>query len=96
MESCWSNGRAAYRCRHGHSSATPRDPHRTPNAYTREDQILAHLPALHLMGTGEETAPDHAGALACLRADGIGLICNQTGRTVTADTERKERIAIGR
>ncbi|WP_436775186.1 recombinase zinc beta ribbon domain-containing protein [Yinghuangia sp. YIM S09857] len=96
MESCWSNGRAAYRCRHGHSSATPRDPNRTPNAYAREDQILAHLPALHLMRTCEETAPDPAGALARVRADGIGLMHDQAGRTVTANTERKERIAIGR
>jgi hypothetical protein len=22
LESCWSNGRTAYRCRHGHSSAS--------------------------------------------------------------------------
>jgi site-specific DNA recombinase len=96
MESCWSNGRAAYRCRHGHSSATPRDPNRTSNAYVREDQILAHLPALHLMRTGEDTAPAPADALARLRADGIGLIYDQTSRTVTANTERKERIVIGR
>ena len=27
-ESCWSNGRAAYRCRHGHSSASALDPAR--------------------------------------------------------------------
>lgn len=48
------------------------------------------------MRTGEEAAPDAAGALARLRVDGIGLIYDQTGRTVTANTERKERIAIGR
>ncbi len=96
MESCWSNGRAAYRYRHGHSSATPRNPHRTPKAYLREDQVLAHLPALHLMRTGEEAAPGRASALARLRADGIGLIYDQTSRTVTANTERKERIVIGR
>ncbi|WP_406280842.1 recombinase family protein [Embleya sp. NBC_00896] len=96
MESSWSNSRAAYRCRHGHSSATPRDPNRTPNAYVREDQVLAHLPALHLMRTDEDTAPDPVDAVARLRADGIGLIYDQAGRTVTADTEKKERVAIGR
>ncbi|MGA4538960.1 recombinase family protein [Uniformispora flossi] len=96
MESCWSNGRAAYRCRQGHSSAMPRDPSRTPNAYVREDRVLARLPALHLMRTGEDAAPDPAGALARLRADGIGLIYDQADRTVTADTDKKERIAIGR
>lgn len=96
MESCWSNGRAAYRCRHGHSSATPRDATRTPNAYVREDQVLARLPALHLMRTGDHIAPDPAGALARLRADGIGLIYDQNGRTLTAATDKNERIAIGR
>ncbi|MDH6213185.1 recombinase family protein [Streptomyces pseudovenezuelae] len=45
MESHWSH-RPAYRCRHGHSSATPPIPRRTPNAYVREDHILPHLPAL--------------------------------------------------
>jgi site-specific DNA recombinase len=28
MESAWSNGKAAYRCRHGHTSAAPPDPAR--------------------------------------------------------------------
>ncbi|MFE3206285.1 recombinase family protein [Embleya sp. NPDC059237] len=96
MESCWSNGRAAYRRRHGHSSATPRDPDREPNAYVREDHVLADLPALHLMRTGETSVPDPARALARLRKDGITLIYDQAGRTVTADTEKKERVAIGR
>lgn len=96
MELSWSNERAAYHRRHGHSSATPREPNRTPNAYVREVHVLADLPALHLMRTGEETAPDPAGALAWLREDDIGLIYDQVGRTVTADTEKKERIAIGR
>ncbi len=60
MESAWSNGKAAYRCRHGHTSAAPPDPARPKNAYVREDRILAHLPALHLLLTGTEPA---AGAL---------------------------------
>ena len=52
MESAWSNGRPAYRCRHGHSTVTAPDPGRPKNAYVREDVILAHLPALHLLLTG--------------------------------------------
>ena len=56
MESAWSNGKAAYRCRHGHTSAAPPDPARPKNAYVREDRILAHLPALHLLLTGTEPA----------------------------------------
>ena len=48
MESAWSNGKPAYRCRHGHTTASTRGPGRLKNAYIREDRILPHLPALHL------------------------------------------------
>jgi hypothetical protein len=48
-ESCWSNGRPAYRCRYGRSSASAPDPGRPKNLYIREDRILPHLPALHLL-----------------------------------------------
>ena len=49
MESAWSSGRAAYRCRHGHTSAMAPDPARPKNTYVREDKLLPHLPALHLL-----------------------------------------------
>ncbi len=52
MESAWSNGRAAYRCRHGRTSAAEPMPGRSRNAYVREDRVLAQLPALHLVLTG--------------------------------------------
>jgi site-specific DNA recombinase len=45
MESAWSNGKPAYRCRHGRTSATAPDPARPKNAYVREDGLLPHLPA---------------------------------------------------
>ena len=48
MESAWSNGKAAYRCRHGRTSAMAPDPARPRNTYIREDKLLPHLPALHL------------------------------------------------
>jgi hypothetical protein len=57
MESAWSNGKPAYRCRHGRTSAAPPDPGRAKNAYIREDRILAHLPVLHLMLTGFHGRP---------------------------------------
>jgi site-specific DNA recombinase len=60
MESAWSNGKPAYRCRHGHTSATRPDPARPPNAYIREDRILAHLPALHLLLAGTQAAGGRA------------------------------------
>ena len=52
MESAWSNGKPAYRCRHGHTTASPSDPGRAKNAYVREDRIVAHLPTLHLLLAG--------------------------------------------
>jgi site-specific DNA recombinase len=51
MESAWSNGKSAYRCRHGHTSAMTPDPARPKNTYIREDKLLPHLPALHLLLT---------------------------------------------
>jgi hypothetical protein len=51
MESAWSNGKAAYRCRHGNTSAMAPDPARPKNTYIREDKLLPHLPALHLLLT---------------------------------------------
>jgi site-specific DNA recombinase len=49
MESAWSNGKPAYRCRHGRTSAMALDPARPKNTYIREDKLLPHLPALHLI-----------------------------------------------
>ena len=56
LESCWANNRPAYRCRHGHTSATKPDPARPKNFYIREDHILPHLPALYTLLTSA-TAP---------------------------------------
>ena len=57
MESAWSNGRPAYRCRHGHTTASAPSLERPRNAYIREDVIVAHLPALHLLLTGQAGEP---------------------------------------
>jgi DNA invertase Pin-like site-specific DNA recombinase len=56
MESAWSNGKPAYRCRHGHTTASTPDLSRPKNAHIREDRILAHLPALHVLLTGTSPA----------------------------------------
>jgi hypothetical protein len=56
MESAWSNGRPAYRCRHGHTTAAKPDPGRPKKAYVREDRIVAHLPALRALMTGAPPA----------------------------------------
>src|SRR5512146_1757907 len=55
MESAWSNGKAAYRCRHGRTSAMAPAPSRPRNTYIREDKLLPHLPALHLLLTPSAT-----------------------------------------
>ena len=49
LESAWSNGKPAYRCRHGYTSATRPDPARPKNTYIREDQILPHLAAIAIL-----------------------------------------------
>jgi site-specific DNA recombinase len=54
MESAWSNGKPAYRCRHGRTTASAPGPQRPKNAYIREDRILPQLPALHLLLTRTE------------------------------------------
>ena len=54
MESAWSNGKPAYRCRHGRTTASAPDPGRPKKAHVREDLIVAHLPAMHLLLTGTE------------------------------------------
>jgi site-specific DNA recombinase len=46
LESAWSNGKPAYQCRHGYTSATRPDLARPKNTYVREDQILPHLAAI--------------------------------------------------
>jgi len=53
LESCWSYGRPAYRCRHGYSSATVPDYARPKNTYVREDQVLPHLAALAILLAGD-------------------------------------------
>jgi site-specific DNA recombinase len=56
MESAWSNGKPAYRCRHGHTSAAKPDPQRPKNAYVREDRVVPHLVTLCLLLSCAEPA----------------------------------------
>jgi hypothetical protein len=87
LESAWSNGKPAYRCRHGHTSATSPDPGRPKTTYVREDQVLPHLAAIAILLVGpagkpgrgirsllQVTGPDGTAALIDrLRADGVVL-----------------------
>ena len=95
LESAWSNGRAAYRCRHGYCSATVPDPARPKNIYLREDRILPHLAALSILLAGDKT-PDRAGQAGItvpaetadlidqLRATGTVLTYDPGTRTIRA------------
>ena len=111
MESAWSNGKAAYRCRHGHTSAAAPDPARPKNAYVREDRILAHLPALHLLLTGTEPARrrrrtrrgadtrPQAGAddvIGDMRDRGVTLTYNPAAGTLQAGTCEAAKTVIGK
>jgi site-specific DNA recombinase len=99
LESCWSYGRAAYRCRHGYSSAVVSDPARPKNTYVREDQILPHLAALAILlandddggpepadrSEGQLTGPDiTADLIGQLRAAGTVLTYDSGNRTLSA------------
>jgi hypothetical protein len=98
LESAWSNGKPAYRCRHGHTSATIPDPGRPKTTYVREDQVLPHLAAIAILLAGpagksgcgnrglvQVTGPAGTAALIDrLRADGVVLTYDPVGRALRA------------
>jgi len=95
LESAWSNGKPAYWCRHGYTSAARPEPGRPKNTYIREDQILPHLAALAILlggddqalpdGTVQITAPGQAaGLIDELRTAGITLTYDPDTRTIRA------------
>jgi len=107
LESCWSNGKPAYRCRHGHTTATRRDL-QPGNAYIREDQILPSLPALGILlgtparsrrklGTAHLPVPVGAAAvISYLRAKGITLNYDPVQRTLCAGSDAPVSVTIDR
>jgi len=109
VESTWSYGRPAYRCRHGYTSAASPDPDRPKNTYVREGQILPHLAALAILlaghagrpvrgsrGRAQLTGPDGTAALIDqLRADGTVLTYDLDGRTLRAGGHDAPAVTIG-
>jgi site-specific DNA recombinase len=74
LESTWSNGKPAYRCRHGYTSATRREPGRPKNTYIREDQILPHLAAIAILLAGSSQAKGTGTAQVTIPAETAALI----------------------
>ncbi|MEV5711953.1 zinc ribbon domain-containing protein [Actinoallomurus sp. NPDC052274] len=99
MESCWANNRAAYCCRHGHTSAFKAGPDRRKNLYVREDRILVHLPTLYILLAKPDPAnalPSAEDVIGHLRAEEITLtydsgilrVAAQEGVKITIDRTR--------
>ena len=112
MESSWSNGKAAYRCRHGHTSAAVPDPGHPKNAYIREGRALPHLPALHLLLTRAEPSPARRrrtrrgvdvrsafspqDAVRFLRENEVVLVYDQTTGALQAGTSGVAETIVGK
>jgi len=103
LESCWSNGKPAYRCRHGHTTATRPDPAGPPNAYIREDQILPRLPALGILlsvparsSRKQGTANGAAATISYLRTQDITLIYDPDEHTLRAGTHGPVSVTLDR
>jgi len=110
LESSWSNGRPAYRCRHGYTSATQSDPTRPKNTYIREDQILPHLAALAILLDSQEPTHGHqahqprqltspaqtAELIDHLRSSGRTLTYDPQRRTLRTGTEDSVAVTVGR
>ena len=94
LESAWSNGKPAYRCRHGHTSAASPHPGRMTNTYVREDQILPHLAAIAVLLRGSGQPPSRSGnnsAQVTSPAKAADLIdkLRTAGVTLTYDPDRR-------
>jgi site-specific DNA recombinase len=66
MEGAWNNGGAAYRCRHGNTSATSPS-NRATGAYIRESHLLARMPLLHHRLILDRATPTTAGTSTAAR-----------------------------
>jgi hypothetical protein len=73
------NGRPGYRCRHGYTSARPREASGPKFLYIRGDRLLAELLA-HVGGRGREGPME---IVSALRANGLVIVCHASTRIVT-------------
>jgi site-specific DNA recombinase len=103
LESAWSNGKPAYRCRHGHTSAARSDSARPKNTYVREGQILPHLAAVAILlgdhvppnGSMQGAAPGEVAALIDqLRTADITLTYEPDTRTLRTSDSGIAAVAV--
>ncbi|GAA3463441.1 recombinase family protein [Saccharothrix longispora] len=78
MDSHRSHGRAAYRCRHGYTSARTRPESAPGNLYLREDHLLARI-AAHLTTMGIADNPDAEQTARLVDELGLVFRCDATG-----------------
>jgi site-specific DNA recombinase len=83
MDAHWVNGRAGYRCRHGHNSASPPPPQRLRNLHVREDKVLIEL-ARRLEVDGDNCAPRALDVVAHLRSRNVVTVHDRIGWKVAA------------
>lgn len=83
MDAHWVNGRAGYRCRHGHNSARPASTGRPGNPYVREDKLVFEL-AQRLKVDGDTCASRASGVVAHLRSRNMVVVHDRTGWRVAA------------
>jgi hypothetical protein len=108
VESAWSNGKPAYRCRHGYTSAVRPSPTRPKNLYVHEELILPRLAALAILHTEADrarrghkqnnahvTGPGQAADLIDrLRSAGTTLIYDPATRALRTGTNHTVAITI--
>lgn len=80
LESCWSHGRAAYRCQHGNTSAK-RAAGRRRNLYLREDHLVEAIQAL-LVQNDAAISSRASGLAQLLRQRGLVVICSESDCTL--------------
>jgi hypothetical protein len=109
LESAWSNGKPAYRCRHGYTSAAGSSPGRPKNLYVREDQILPRLAALAILhadrshspqrreqASAQVTAPAQAADLIDqLQAADVTFIYDPATRALRTGTRYSPAVTVG-
>jgi hypothetical protein len=83
MDAHWVNGRAGYRCRHGHTGARPAPPDRVKKLYVREDTLVAGL-VRRLKVDGDGSVLTASEVIERLRSDATVIVHNRNGWSLTA------------